>query len=131
VKTYLVETSVIIDYLRGKQRAVELIDGLEGRLVSSFVCLAELYEGVYRVKNKTHVERAVRQFFASMGVVLGLDDRIAKDFGRLRARLKSQGKLIEDMDLLIAATCLSYDATLITFNEKHFARVPGLKLFDS
>ncbi len=131
MKTYLVETSVIVDYLRGKQEAVDLIDELEGHLASSFVCLAELYEGVYRVKNKTHVEKAVRQFFASMETVFGLDIRIAKDFGRLRAKLKSSGKLIEDMDLVIAATCLSYNATLITFNKKHFERVPGLKLLDS
>ena len=125
---YFVETSIIIDYLRGKQAAVDWLDGLEGDLVSSYVCLAELYEGVYRVRNRVHAAQAVQQFFASLQQVHGVDATIAEEFGRLRADLKEKGKIIEDMDLFVAATCLTHDLTLLTNNKKHFARVPGLKM---
>ena len=41
--------------------------------------------------------------------------------------LKKQGNIIEDIDLFIAATCIVYDLTLITFNQKHFLHIPDLK----
>lgn len=42
--------------------------------------------------------------------------------------LKAQGELIEDPDLIIAATALQNNAILVTDNTKHFARVPNLQL---
>ena len=49
-------------------------------------------------------------------------------FAKLRAGLRKEGNLIDNMDLLIAATCLVNKLTLITGNVKHFQRVPGLKI---
>lgn len=42
--------------------------------------------------------------------------------------LRRRGLLIEDADILIAATALAHDATLVTRNLKHFERIEGLKL---
>jgi tRNA(fMet)-specific endonuclease VapC len=36
--------------------------------------------------------------------------------------------LIPDFDILIAATAIHHDLTLVTRNQKHLARIPGLKL---
>jgi predicted nucleic acid-binding protein len=36
--------------------------------------------------------------------------------------------LIPDMDLLIAATALEHDLTLVTRNLSHFSRIPELRL---
>src|SRR3989344_1819865 len=113
--SYLVDTSTIIDYLRGRQPSVELLNTIEGELVSSYICLAELYEGVYRVTNTTEMEKIVNKFFASLSFVYGVDAKIAKKFGEIRAQLKIKGAVIEDLDLMLAATCLVYDLTLITF----------------
>ena len=44
------------------------------------------------------------------------------------AKLKKAGCLIEDSDILIAASCLAHDYTLITDNTRHFERVDGLQL---
>ena len=52
MKTYFLDTSVIIDYLRGKEEQVTLINELKGKLVSSYICLSELYEGIFRSKNE-------------------------------------------------------------------------------
>ena len=45
----------------------------------------------------------------------------------LYARLKSQGKMIGDGDIFIAAFCIINDYTLITNNTKHYANIPELK----
>lgn len=44
--------------------------------------------------------------------------------------MRSSGNLIEDADVLIAATALRHNATLVTRNTKHFERIPGLRLTD-
>ena len=129
--SYLVDTSVIIDYLRGKGIAVKLLNNIEGELFSSYICLAEIYEGVYRVNNSEEMAKVVTKFFASLSGNFSVDENIAKKFGEIRADLKKKGNIIEDLDLLLAATCLVNDLTLITFNQKHFARVPGLKLYSA
>jgi len=52
--------------------------------------------------------------------LVGIDEEIAKIFGRERGRLRAAGMKIGDMDLLIAATALQYDLTLLTNNRNHF-----------
>ncbi len=67
--------------------------------------------------------------FLSGFTVLALNDAIMQVFGQNRHALRRQGKLIPDLDLLIAATALHYDLTLMTCNLRHFARIPGLGLY--
>ena len=49
-------------------------------------------------------------------------------YGRIRHALEANGGTIGAMDLLIAAHALALDATLVSNNLTHFARVPGLKV---
>jgi predicted nucleic acid-binding protein len=125
MKTYFLDTSIIIDYLRGKKDTVDLINGLKGKLVSSYVCLSELYEGIFRSKDK-NVESTILQFFSGLSKTYGLNQKIAKEFGYLRKNLKQRGEIIEDLDIMIAATCIVYGLTLVTLNKKHFSRIKGL-----
>lgn len=54
----------------------------------------------------------------------------ARRFGAIKYRLESAGTRLADADLLIGATCLAYRATLVTHNQRHFNRIPGLVLED-
>ena len=129
MKSYLVETSVIIKYLRGEQKIIDCLNNFEGELNSSYVCLAELYEGIRRVKNPAKIEKTVLNFFEGMGRVYSLNQEIAQRFGQIRANLKRRGQIIEDLDILIAATCLANNLILITENQKHFRRIKGLEIW--
>jgi|SRR6266700_6963591 len=129
MRSYCIETSVIIDYLRGKEQATALLESLDGTLSSSYVCFAELYDGLSRITNSTKQEEAVQTFFNSLDGIYGLDQEVAKKFGELRAVLKQDGNIIEDFDLLIAATCIVYNLTLVTFNKKHFSHIKELTLY--
>jgi len=60
--------------------------------------------------------------------VLNVDFEISRRYGRIRRDLRLQGRLLADNDLWIAATALAHDLTLVT-RDKHFERVPGLKLY--
>lgn len=50
-------------------------------------------------------------------------------FAAIRAELRRTGRMISDLDIIIAATALQYDLTLLTFNRRHFERVTGLRLY--
>ena len=130
MKKYFIETSAVIDYLRGKSETIKLINELGGELTSSYICLAELYEGIARTNKKEKAEKGVLDFFSGLSEVYGLDEEIAKTFGRIRADLKKEGKVIEDLDIIIASTCLVYDLVLVTYNPKHFRRIKNLKILD-
>lgn len=47
-----------------------------------------------------------------------------------KARLQKDGKVIDDFDLLIGATAVSFDLIMVTNNINHFNRIKHLKLED-
>jgi predicted nucleic acid-binding protein len=59
-------------------------------------------------------------------ILIGVDT--CRLFGRERGRLRRQKKAIADFDLLIGATALQHDLTLLTNNRRHFELVEGLRL---
>ena len=62
--------------------------------------------------------------------VLPWTSAAADVYGPLKDTLKRQGRLIGDMDTLIAAHALVEDLILVTHNTRHFENIPGLKLED-
>jgi predicted nucleic acid-binding protein len=125
---YLIDTDWAIHHLNGNSAVIEQLQVLhpEG-LGLSVVALAELYEGVYGSRDREESERQLNDFLDSVSIV-GLDEETARIFGRERGRLRSTGAIIGDMDLMIAATALQYDCTLLTNNRRHFERVEGLRI---
>ena len=63
---------------------------------------------------------------ASYGVE-GLIDAV-ENYAIVKTKLRSQGIMIDEFDLMIAATALSKSYILVTDNVKHFQRIAGLKL---
>ncbi|MGI8945996.1 MAG: PIN domain-containing protein [Thermoleophilaceae bacterium] len=90
------------------------------------ITLAELLYGVARRGSDELAER-VHGLIASAGAVLPFDEPAARRYGHLRAQLEHDGQRLAEPDLRIAAIALSRDATLVTANLRHFARVPGLR----
>jgi len=125
---YLIDTDWVIHSLRGEKRVMKKLLELKGEgLTINVISLAELYEGVYRSTNSTSDERVLNDFLTGVSV-LGISGEICKIFGRERARLRKEGKLIGDLDLLIASTCLHHDLTLLTNNVGEFQRVENLRI---
>ncbi len=50
-------------------------------------------------------------------------------FAELRARLRQQGQLIPDLDLIVGATALVHELTVLTFNVRHLGRIPGIHIY--
>lgn len=129
MRAYLLDTSIIIDYLRGDASMIALLNNLRGEITSSTICLAELFEGVYRDKNKKQARKIIRDFFTTLSAVYEVNQEVAEKFGELRAELKKEGNVIEDIDIFIAATSIVHDAILVTKNKKHFSRIKNLEIY--
>lgn len=126
---YLVDTDRVAEWLKGRADAVQLLSRLsEDGLAISLITYGEIYDGIYYGDHPQAHERVFRRFLRSVEVV-PLNRSIMRRFARLRGTLRRQGRLIGDPDLLIAATALNYDLTLVTRNLSHFERDPDLKLY--
>ena len=96
-------------------------------LAFSLISLAELYEGLLTSSTPEKDEPILQDFLASVEP-LTLDDEICRIFALERRRLRAAGTLIGDFDLLIGATALRHDLTLLTNNRRHFERIQGLSI---
>ena len=124
----LVDTDWAIDYLNQRSRAVQLLNGLyQDGIGISLISVAELYHGALNSYNPESSEQALLKFLDTLTIV-DLDVPICRIFGIERARLRAAGTPIDNMDLLIGATALRHNLTLVTNNRRHFERMQGLDI---
>ena len=122
---YLVDTTWVIEYLRGNQTIIQRLQSYRDEgLAIAIVSLAELYEGVFRSNNPAGNETILKDFLTGV-TILGIDEEVCIIFGREMARLRQGGMAVGDMDALIAATALRHDLTLLTA-DRDFERVQNL-----
>jgi len=128
---YLLDADWAIQVINGQPRPRAILDQLAPRGIAvSWITIAEIYEGAFGLEDPQAHLAAFRRFLAPFPV-LGLDEGTAERFAELRALLRRRGDRIADFDLLIAATALHHNLTLLTFNLRHFQRVPGLQLYQA
>ncbi len=126
---YLVDTNWVIDAYIGTPASVQVLNHLsDDGLGVSIISSGELFEGAFGFPDP---QARLAQFRVLLNrfTTGPLSDPIMEDFARTRAQLRRSGQLIPEMDLLIAATALSHDLTLVTRNFRHFERIPNLTLY--
>lgn len=91
-----------------------------------------LYELEVGIAKSTSPAKRSEQLEALKSVIsvlpFGLQE--AKSAAQIRVELENQGKLIGPYDILIAATALANQATLVTHNTKEFGRIKKLQIED-
>ena len=123
---YILDTTLLIDHLRGRNDAQELVDtlALEGhRLGVCCVSIAELYSGL------GENEKATADDLTAGLEYYEVSREAAKQAGRYRYEFARRGTALSTTDTLIAATAIAEGATLITDNIKDFP-MDGIKLFE-
>ena len=128
---YLIDSDWIIDHLNGVETVTKRLEKYAASgLCTSIISLAELYEGVYGSRNFEDSLDALETFLDGI-TVLSVDHDTCKIFGRERNKLRKQGNIIGDFDLVIASICLKHNLTLLTNNKKHFERIDSLRIVSS
>lgn len=91
------------------------------------IVISELWFGAAgSARMQYNIER-LENFFSAPLQALPFDEEDAREAGQIRAALAKAGTPIGPYDVLIAAQARRRGATLVTANEREFARVPGLK----
>jgi len=60
--------------------------------------------------------------------IIPLANDVVVRAAEIYADLHQRGALISDADILIAASAITYELTLVSNNERHFTRITGLRL---
>ncbi len=124
---YLLDTNIISDFIQNPKGRVANHIRRVGReaVFTSVIVAAELRFGV--AKNASFkFERRVEETLQAL-VVEPFEPPADTAYGVIRANLEKQGRLIGANDLFIAAHALSLGCTLVTANEREFARIDGLR----
>ncbi len=128
------DTNAIITMLNKRASRVEaqLSAALKAGhpLAISSLVLFELWHGAAKSARIERNMDRIKDFLAAPITVLPFDADDAREAGEIRAALARVGTPIGPYDILIAAQARRRGATLITANEREFARVPGLKTED-
>jgi tRNA(fMet)-specific endonuclease VapC len=123
---YLLDTNIVSELIRNPQgRVTERVREVgESQVATSIIVAAELRYGAA----KRGSARLTAQIEAVLGAleVLPFEEPADRVYGVLRAGLEQKGQPIGGNDLLIAAQALSLGFTLVTANEREFAKIEDL-----
>lgn len=125
---YLIDTDTIIFALRNDKDVLAKFEENKNIPISiSMITYAELVFGAKRSQNEQKNMIKVNHI-RNIYPVEELSEGVMEVFADVKAEMLGRGIRIEDMDLLIAATAIYNEMTLVTNNTKHFENVPDLKL---
>jgi len=128
---FLLDTNAISEILRPRPHP-DLVNWI-GRVpyaeqFLSAITVADLFRGAYRVGAADRHILNIRERVLPNVMVLPFDSEAAEVYGRLEAQHRAAGTPIDDFDLMIGATAIRFDLTLVTRNVRHFARIQALRL---
>lgn len=128
---YLLDTNALSELIkrRPQRQFIERLRQHPGEaFFTSSICVMELRHGSSRREDHTVFWQRIEREILSRVTILSFDLREAILAGDTLAYLSRRGELIGVEDLLIGATALAYDYTVVTGNMRHFRRIPNLRV---
>lgn len=129
MKRCTLDTNIITAFLKNDLKAVEKTsDYLEffDKLTINIISYYEILRGLKDLGNREKIERF--EDFIRENELISIRKETVQNAAEIYAYLKKEGNMIEDADILMAATAIVEDLVLITNNIRHFKRVKDLKL---
>jgi tRNA(fMet)-specific endonuclease VapC len=123
---YLLDTNIVSDLVRNPQgRVAQKIRRVgEQRICTSIIVAAELRYGAAK-RQSARLTVQLEEVLGALEVVR-FESPADATYGTFRARLEKAGRPIGANDLLIAAHAVALGYTIVSDNEREFARIPGL-----
>jgi tRNA(fMet)-specific endonuclease VapC len=125
----VLDTSFIIDAMRGKKEALRLLGDLEKEddlLCTTSMNALELFRGAYLSRNRDEKIAKVRRILEQL-LVLPITEETYDVYGAISASLSSEGQQMGDFDEIIAAIAIAQGGTVVT-RDRHFDRLPMMKV---
>lgn len=123
---YLIDTDWAVDYLKGVNEKVEFLQDAD-KLYISALSVGELVEGIEGSESRERRMNSLNDFLAGV-TVLAFTKEAAVEFGKIRNRLREEGRLIGDIDTMIAATAKTQGLEILTDNTRHFDEIEEVRI---
>lgn len=124
----IVDTDVLIDHLRDKDSAEDLLeDYVEEGISTTDINSFELFVGAYRSDNPSRRVSSLKGFLNSLKVYSTSEDSMEVS-GRIMAELQEKGETVGPKDVLIAGIAMVENRPVLTYNSSHFSRIDGLEV---
>ena len=125
---YLIDTDIVINSFKGNTKVNQKIS--EYAAIPKAISIITFGELLYGAKKSTQRDKNTSIIYrlAEIFPIVGITRSTIEAFTDIKMALDAKGERIEDFDLLIAATALSLNYTLVTNNTKHYKRIEGLQL---
>lgn len=129
MKRALIDTDILSYFFKGNsmvlrhfQSYLEIFNSVEISIIT-----------YYEITSGLLAKKAIRQLqvfeqFADENRIIPLTEKSSKISAELYASLREKGNPVDDIDLLIAGVAIENEMILVTNNEKHFGRIPNLKI---
>lgn len=125
MKKFLLDTSIIIDFLRRKEKQETFLYKLsENDLYISIISHTELYAGK-SIWQRNEAKEELETVFSGL-TILPLEENISQKAGYFKAKYHNTGLF----DCIIAATAVEHDLPLVTLNIKDFKNIEGILLYN-
>lgn len=124
MKKYLLDTNIISFYLKGDERLKEKVLNNIESIAISIISYYEIVSGLQSI----NAAKRINEFdkFCALIDIFNLDKQSILASCKIYSTLKKSGKLIDDIDILIAGVAKSNDFIVVTDNKQHFERIEGL-----
>lgn len=124
------DTSLLIDLTRDRPGATRAAEAAEAQgAVTTEVNAFELYVGAHRQGRPVEREMATVEQVLRRIDVLPLTRQASRRGAEIASALRSRGRQVGVLDVLIAAIALVHGVdTIVTENAEHFGRIPGLRV---
>ncbi len=125
----LIDTDILSYYFKGDEVVVGNFEKYLQQYELIEISLITYYEIVGGLLAKSALKQLnVFEDFVAENIVVPMTDKSAKISAELYSLLRQTGKVIDDIDLLIAGIAIENDLTLVTNNVSHFERIAGLRI---
>jgi tRNA(fMet)-specific endonuclease VapC len=127
---HLLDTNIVSDLVRNPQGriAARIAEVGEDAVCTSVIVAAELRYGAAK-KGSERLTTQVERVLAAL-TILPFEEPADVAYGKLRTQLEAAGTPIGGNDMLIAAHAMSSACTLVTDNEREFARIGELNVLN-
>lgn len=128
---YLLDTNILSELIKRKPN-IHLLARLESEpahaLFTSCICIMELRFGsALRDDFEKFWQKITKEIISRINI-LSIGDKEAQIAGDILAKLRTSGQIIGLEDVLIAASAITNQYTVVTGNTRHFLRITGLQV---
>lgn len=114
---FLLDTNIVIALLEGDDGVLSNLDRAPEVFISAVV-LGELFFGAAKSARSSENTAKVERFAAGRAII-SCDLDVAREYGRLKQHLKTQGRPLPENDIWIAAAAIHHGLVLVT-RDRHF-----------